>query len=172
MIFDQSIENQRFKTLCSYSIILNALNYVAVWSKVSKVFIYYINIYFIYYCTLTRECCLSFNKSNLNWILRPSLNSIGPEIPFISTCNRSDQRLLLVNPASVIRTWKPTEYFWRKISRREHRRPRMVGSPVKTSRSAIGELMIKKNKQKKLIASRTLGEVSEISYLKSRYGPG
>lgn len=38
--------------------------------------------------TLTMACCFNFNRSNLNCILRPSLNSIGPVRPFSSTWNQ------------------------------------------------------------------------------------
>lgn len=41
--------------------------------------------------TFTRECCFNFNRSSLNWIRRPSLNSMGPLKPFNSTCNNITQ---------------------------------------------------------------------------------
>lgn len=55
--------------------------------------------------TLTSECCFSFSRSNLNWILRPSLNSIGPEIPFISTCNKNHCALAFMRVLSMLHAW-------------------------------------------------------------------
>lgn len=64
--------------------------------------------------TLTSECCFSFSRSNLNWILRPSLNSIGPEIPFISTCNKNHCGFALMRVLSVLHAWIRLPYSARR----------------------------------------------------------
>lgn len=49
--------------------------------------------------TLTKACCFSFKRSSLNWIRRPSLNSIGPLSPLISTWNTTNSsRMRLKRP--------------------------------------------------------------------------